>query len=114
LLRGLATELWLRLFLEMAFEFGWRKRELLDLRVRQANATTGTIRLGVGGTKRDEGREVAMTRSIRELVRLAAVGKNPDDYLLTREDGTHVRDFRKVLQSLYIRAGHGRMVCRAC
>jgi len=114
LLSGLATELWLRLFLEMAFEFGWRKRELLDLRVRQANATTGTIRLDVGGTKDDEGREVAMTRSIRELVRLAAVGKNPDDYLLTREDGTHVRDFRKAWQSLCIRAGLGRMVCRAC
>jgi integrase len=79
LLRGLATEPWLRLFLEMAFEYGWRKRELLDLRVRHANVMTGTIRLDVGDTKNDEGREVAMTASIRELVRVAATGKNPDE-----------------------------------
>ncbi len=114
LLRGLATGIWLRLFLEMAFEFGWRKRELLDLRVRQANATTGTIRLDVGDTKNGEGREVAMTKSIRELVRLAATGKNPDDYLLTREGGIHVKDFRKAWQSLCIQAGLGRTVCRVC
>jgi len=28
-LRSLVTELWLRLFLEMAFQYGWRKQELL-------------------------------------------------------------------------------------
>ncbi len=114
LLRGLASEPWLRLFLEMAFEYGWRKRELLDLHVRQANVTTGTIRLDVGGTKNDEGREVAMTPLIRELVRSAATGKNPDDYLLTRKHGKHVKDFRKAWQSLCIKAGLGRMVCVSC
>jgi integrase len=114
LLRGLAPEPWLRLFFEMAFEYGWRKRELLDLRVRQANVTTGTIRLDVGDTKNDEGREVAMTTTIRELVRVAATGKKPGDYLLTREGGAHVKDFRKAWQSLCLRAGLGRMICRAC
>ena len=101
-------------FLEMAFEYGWRKSELLDLCVWQANVTTGLIRLDVGKTKNGEGREVKMTSNIRELVRLAAVGKCPDDYLFTRADGSRVKDFRKAWQSLCIKAGLGRIVCRAC
>jgi integrase len=113
-LRALATELWLRLWLEMAFEYGWRKNELQNLRVRQANVTTGLIRLDVGETKNDDGREVVMTATIRELARRAAAGKCPDDFLLTRSDGKRVKDFRKAWQSLCVLAGLGRWVCRAC
>jgi integrase len=113
-LRGVATEPWLRLFLELAFEYGWRKNELQDLRVRQANATTGLIRLDVGETKNGDGREVVMSATIRELVRLAAVRKSPDDYLLSRADGTHIKDFRKLWHNLCVKAGLGRWVCRAC
>jgi integrase len=56
-LRSLAIELWLRLFLEMAFQSGWRKQELLGLRVRQVDVRTKLIRLDVGTTKNGEGRE---------------------------------------------------------
>jgi integrase len=104
-LRSLATELWQRLFLEMAFQYGWRKQELLGLRVRQVNVLTGLIRLDVGTTKNGEGREVTMTRTIRELVRQAVAGKNPDDHLLTRGDGAPVRDFRKGWKKLCQNAG---------
>ena len=104
-LRSLATELWLRLFLEMAFQYGWRKQELLGLRVRQVDVRTKLIRLDVGATKNGEGREVMMTRTIRELVRQAVVGKNSDDYLLTRADGAPVRDFRKGWKKLCEKAG---------
>jgi integrase len=72
------------------------------------------IRLDVGETKNGEGREVAMTDAIRALVRLAAAGRNSDDYLFTRSDGARVEDFRKCWQKLCVRAGLGRMACRAC
>jgi len=113
-LRAGASELWLRLFLEIGFEYGWRKREILGLHCRQANVETGLIRLDVGTTKNREGREVAMSAAIRELARQAIRGKTPDDYLLTREDGGRVRDFRKRWQVLCIEAGLGRMVCTGC
>jgi len=89
----------------MAFEYGWRKRELLDLRVRQVNIQTKCIRLDVGTTKNNEGREVTMTTTIREMVQLAVTGKNPDDYLFTRPDGTQVKDFRKAWKNLCEQAG---------
>lgn len=112
-LRALATDIWLRLFLECAFEYGWRKNELLRLRVAQANTTTGLIRLDVGETKNDEGREVPMSATIRELVKLAAAGKSPEQYLLTR-DGKPVRDFRKAWHRLCVQAGLARWVCKTC
>jgi integrase len=51
-----------------------------------------------------------MTVSIREMVKLAAIGKTPDDFLFTRSDGSPVKDFRKSWRSLCIKAGLGRMV----
>jgi Phage integrase family len=113
-LRELAKELWLRLFLEMAFTYGWRKKQFLTLRVRQADVLTNSIRLDVGTTKNKDGLEVTMTQTIRELVKLAIVGKNPEDYLLTRANDKPVRDFRKTWHKLSVQAGLGRMVCREC
>ena len=82
-----------------------------SLHVRQVNMRTGIIRLDVGTTKNMEGREVTMTKTIRELALLAVARKNPDDYLLTREDGKPVKDFRKGWQNVCIKAGLGRSVC---
>lgn len=110
----LAPEPWLRLWLEIAFEYGWRKQEVVGLRVRQVNVRTGLIRLDVGATKNLEGREVTMTKNIRELIGQAVAGKTPDDYLLTRADGKPVKNFRKRWQNLSIEAGLGRLVCSKC
>jgi hypothetical protein len=110
----LATELWLRLFLEMAFTYGWRKKQFLTLRVRQVNLLTNSIRLDVGTTKNKDGLEVAVTETIRELVKLAVAGKGPDDHLLTRATGQPVKDFRKTWHKLSVQAGLGSMVCREC
>ena len=95
----------MHLFLEMAFQYGWRKQELLGLRVRQVDVRTKLIRLDVGTTKNGEGREVAMTHTIRELVWQAVAGKNPDDYLFTRANGAPVKDFRKGWKKLCEKAG---------
>ena len=118
-LAGEASELWLRTFLELAFTYGWRKAELLKkLRVRQVNLANGTIRLNPGTTKNREGREVAMTAKVAELLRLAIEGKAPDEHVFTREDKKGrrkpVRDLRGTWWALCVRAGLGELFCAAC
>jgi integrase len=110
-----ANQLWMRTFLEIAYTFGWRKGELLGLRVHQCNLLTRTIRLEGDQSKNGRAREVVMTAAVYELIKQAVVGKNPDDFLLTREGGGKpVRDFRRAWRTLAIKAGLGKMVCRGC
>ena len=112
-----ANEPWLRTFLELAFTYGWRRGELLGLRVRQVNLNQRTIRLDPGTTKNREGREVAMTPKVLELLRLACEGKQPEDHVLTRDiDGLKapVKDFRDAWRNVCLRAGLAKLVCRKC
>jgi integrase len=107
-----AGELWLRTLLELAFTYGWRKGELLGLRVRQVNLENRTVRLDV--TKNGERREVTMNPKILELLRACVEGKGPNDFVLTRTGGAPVRDFRTAWYDLCTQAGLGRFVCRKC
>jgi hypothetical protein len=50
----------------------------VDLRAR-------TIRRDVGSTKKGEGREMAMTAKVAELLRVATAGKAAEDFVLSRE-----------------------------
>ena len=114
-----ASELWMRTFLELAFTYGWRKSELLGLKVRQVNFGNRTIRLDPGTTKNHEGREVAMTARVAELLRLAIAEKQPAEYVLTRDrkygaPGSPVRSLRKAWQQLCVRATLGVFLCAAC
>jgi len=86
---------WLRLFVEIAYTYGMRRGEIANLRVSQVDLVRRTIRLEVGETKNDDGRQVVMTPVIYELVREAIIGKKPDDLLITRENGQPVGNFRK-------------------
>ena len=104
-----SEELWLRVFLELGFTYGWRRGELLGLRVRQLNFAARTVRLAVGTTKNREGREVAMTTNVAALLTLAVAGKRPDDFVLTRPDGKPVRDFRRAWWNLCARPGWVRL-----
>jgi integrase len=113
-----ASELWLRTFLELGFTYGWRKSELLSLRVKQVDLPQRTIRLDAGTTKNGEGREVMMTAKAVELLRLAVAGKAPEDLVLTREikQGKRmvqrpVRSIRAAWRNLCVRAGLGTFVC---
>jgi integrase len=99
------SELWLRLFLEIAYSLAWRKSEILNLQVRNISMSARTIRLDVGSTKNGEGREVAMTQRIAALVEQAIAGKSAEDYLLTRGNGQRVKDFRKAWRNLTSAAG---------
>ncbi len=106
--------LWMRTFLEVAYSYGWRRGELLGLRVRQVDLRDRTIRLDPGSTKNGEGREVTMTPEVEELLRASVDGKRADDYVFTREDGKPVRDFRGAWRNLCVRAGTGHWACRKC
>jgi len=109
-----ASELWLRTFLEMAYTYGWRRGELLKLKVRQVNLTQRTVLLDSGTTKNKEGREVTMTAKLAELLKAAVSGKKADDLVFTRADRSPVRDLRKTWSSLCVRSGLGEFVCLRC
>jgi integrase len=103
-----APELWLRTFLEIAYNLGWRKSEILNLRVRQVDVRhrPGTIRLDVGTTKTGEAREAPIfTTKMRELLIACMTDKGPDDHVLTRKKNQPVLDFRRRWEKLCDAAG---------
>lgn len=106
--------LWLRAMLATYYNFGWRKSELLGLRVNQVDLFTRTIRLEVGETKNSQGRTVKMPEEVYQLLSACVHGKQGSDYVFTRPDGKPVRDFRKIWQKVCVAAGVGSMICRKC
>lgn len=97
--------LWLRALLAVAYNFGWRKGELLGLRVRQIDLAASTIQLDVGTTKNGRGRLVPMTQDVLTLLTACIAGKKKDDYVFTHADGKPVKDFRKLWHTVCERAG---------
>jgi integrase len=106
--------LWLRALLTTAYSFAFRKGELLSMRVKQIDLSAGTIRLEAGTTKNGEARVVKMTREVSTLLTACVIGKKPDDFVFTRENGKPVEGFRKVWASVCTRAGVGWLVCGDC
>ena len=106
--------LWMRTFIEVAYSYGWRRGELLNLRVLQVDLINRTIRLDPGTTKNGEGREVVMTNEVTELLRASIEGKEPADYVFTRDDGKPVKDFRGAWRNLCVRSGTGHWECGKC
>lgn len=78
----------------MAFNFGFRKSELLGLKVRQVNMKDRTIQLLPGTTKNDKGRTMRMTEEVYGLIGPCVEQKKPDDAVFTWENGDIVKDFR--------------------
>jgi integrase len=85
--------LWLRAILELGSTYGWREAELPGMRVSQVDLAQRIIRLEPGTTKNDEGREVEMTPAVFVLLTALMAGKEPEEYVFPREDGTPVREF---------------------
>ena len=107
-----ANELWLKTFLELGYTYGWRRGELLGLRVRNVDLLTRKVRLDVGSTKNKEGREVALTTRALELLRACCAGKRADDAVFTRgEKNEPVIDMRDAWYALCVGAGLGQWVC---
>src|SRR6185436_16821083 len=93
--------LWLRALLEVAWKFGWRKGEIVNLRVADVDLHRRSLRLET--SKNGEPREVWMDNEVLSLVATMCEGKGPDDALFTRTDGVPVRDFRTAWQNMCVR-----------
>lgn len=104
-----AKELWLRALIACANAFGFRKGELLGMRVSQVDLLDKWLVLKVGTTKNDQGRRVKMTDEVFELMRACCRGKEANDYVFTRKDGSHVSDPRKAWYELTVRCGLGTL-----
>ena len=88
-----------------AYNFAWRKGELLSMRVEQVDLLSRTLRLEVGTTKNGKGRTVRMTQEVHTLLTACVVGKQKDDYVFTRANGKPVKDFRRLWEVVCKRAG---------
>jgi len=95
--------LWLRAMFEVAYTYGWRKSELLGLRVNQVDVAKREILLNPGETKNDLGRGGPMTDRVLELMVACISGKKSEDYVFTRDKDSrgrkpkkpYIGDFRK-------------------
>ncbi len=97
--------LWLRAAFELGCTWGWRRTEVIALRVERVDLAEGTIRLNTGSTKNKDGRVAKMPKQLRELIAQCVYGKAPEDFVFTREDGKAVKDFRKVWRNVAKAAG---------
>lgn len=91
---------WLKALMAVAYNFGFRKSELLGLRVSQVDLKARTIRLHTGETKSGEGRTVVMTDDVYPLLAECVKGKKPDDLVFTWKNGRPVKDFRGTWSAL--------------
>jgi integrase len=105
--------LWLRTMFQLGCDFGWRKSELLGLRVSQVDLAERSVRLDVGSTKNGAGRLAILTDASYVLIRECIRGKTPDAFVFTR-NGRRVRDFCVNWRKACCAAGVGRMVCADC
>lgn len=78
---------WLCAMLSLGYTYGFRKSELLNMKVEQVDLLARTIRLNPGETKNGQGRTVTLTEACYVLVMELVRGKQPEDYLLTRPEG---------------------------
>jgi integrase len=90
-----AKTLWMRALIACYYTFGFRRSEMLNLRVGQVDFMDRTIELAEGETKNDDGRKVHMTTEVFDLLVECCRGKNPADLVFTRDDGSRILDFRR-------------------
>lgn len=107
--------LWLRTLFEVAYCYGWRRGELLKMKVRQLDFIERTIDLDPGSTKNDESRKVQMMDAVFVLMHQCVAGKAPEDFVFTRDHesngrktktkGGKIADFRKDWEKATAAAG---------
>ncbi|SRR6266851_2856871 len=98
------SDLFMRTMLAVAYDFGWRKGELLSLKVSDVDLAEGTIHLR--DSKNGEPRTVALTQETRNLLTACIAGKSAEDAVFTRGKGTKaVQDFRGTWDKITLAAG---------
>ena len=110
--RDVYPDLWWKALLTVAYTYGWRKGELLNLQVSQVDLASATLRLNPGTTKNDEGRTVKLTNELRGMLRGLVRRKSETDYVFTRGDGQRVLDFRERWKIACRKAGLGNYLVK--
>lgn len=105
-----AKDLWLRTLIACAYSFGFRKSELLNLRVRHVDLIDRWITLDAEDTKNGEPRKVRMTAEVLQLMNETVRGKNAEDFVFTRPAGSDVVDPREEWYSLCVSSGLGQWI----
>lgn len=84
--------------------------------LEKIDLASSRILLDPGTTKNDDGRVVRFKPGsvLANLLGACCAGKQPDDYAFTREDGSHIRDFRAAWAKVCCAAEVGKMVCPHC
>jgi integrase len=93
----------MKAMLALAYSFGFRKGELLSLKVADVDLMAGTLRLR--DSKNGEARQVSLTAETRSLLAECIRGKFSNDALFTRQNGTPVQDFRGTWEVITTAAG---------
>lgn len=96
---------WLRAAFAVLYNFGFRKSELMGLKVSQVDLEARTIRLLPGTTKSDKGRVVVMPSTVLEMISECVKGKAANDKVFTWENGRPVKDFRRAWAQMAEAAG---------
>ena len=110
LLASNCKDLWLRALIAVAYTYGFRKGEVLGLRVGQVDFLGKWIDLKEGETKSGEPRKVKMSNEVYELMKACARGKGGPDYVFTRKNGARVIDPRDEWAQLCVKSGLGQWV----
>jgi integrase len=90
--------------LALGYSFGFRKAELLNMRLRQVDLLNRTVTLDQGTTKNSDGRIVKLTSATFEMLKQCMLSKIPEDFVVSRRDGQPVRDFRGAWSKLTVAA----------
>src|SRR3984957_13380087 len=103
-----AREPWLRCLVDIGFNFGPRKGEMLAVQVRDVDLLENW--LTIRDSKNGDSRRIPLTRETVTLLAECMRGKEKNDFVLTRLDGSHVCQPRKTWYDLCCRAGLGQML----
>jgi integrase len=107
---------WMMGIYETGHTFGWRKEEVLGMRIRQIDTLNRAVRIAPGTTKDRAGRLAYMSESLYRALLPLLQGKKPDDYVFTRPNGEPVKDFDKTWWGgcVAVDPTLNRMFCRVC
>jgi integrase len=102
--------LWMAALFELGYQLGWRDCEVKHLQVSQVDLASRTLRLDPDTTKNSEGRMAVMPARLYALISQCVLGKQPTDFVFTRQHGGPVRDFRVTWRQVCTEAGVGKLL----
>jgi integrase len=94
----------------LGYHLGWRSKELRDLKVRQVEPETRSVRLYRSQSKNKAGRLMKLPAECWEIAECYMQGKNPDEYLITRSNGLPIRSMKNGWREIATRAGLPGMI----